>query len=427
VGNGGETANEEGGTRSGADIAALLTNGEFLRVWGAGALLGIVRWLEMLAVGIFVIDLTGSAATVAMVGFMRMLPMLLLGAVAGTLASRFSRRTQMLVGASVAGLFALILGLLALAGTIAVWQIALGSFLTGILWTGDFPIRRTILADIAGPARIGTAMSLESATNHVTRLLGSGLGGLLVGAVGLEGTYLLGAAMYALVVVLLRGIGHSEAGTPGYRSNMLADIVDGFRSIAAHRFLVALLAMTVILNFFGFAYIAMVPVIGRTALHVDAFAIGLLASTEAAASLIASLIFAVLAPRRGLGAIYTVSVLVFMGGVLIFALSPSYWLSLAVMGLTGAALGCFSVTQSTLLLQASPPALKARAMGALVICIGLAPFGMLHMGWLAELLGAPAAVAISAAEGVVAVIAVMFLFPRILMANPPGAEVRRRP
>ena len=74
-----------------------------------------------------------------------------------------------------------------------------------------------------------------------------------------------------------------------------------------------------------------------------------------------------------------------------------------------------------------PPALKARAMGALVICIGLAPFGMLHMGWLAELLGAPAAVAISAAEGVVAVIAVMFLFPRILMANPPGAEVRRRP
>jgi len=66
-------------------------------------------------------------------------------------------------------------------------------------------------------------------------------------------------------------------------------------------------------------------------------------------------------------------------------------------------------------------------MGALVICIGLAPFGMLHMGWLAELLGAPAAVAISAAEGVVAVIAVMFLFPRILMANPPGAEVRRRP
>lgn len=411
----------QGRTTAGSDIAALLADGDFMRLWSGGALLGIVRWLETLAVGIFVIDLTGSAAAVAAVGFTRMLPLLLLGAVAGTMASRFNRRILLLAGAVAAGFFSLLLGLLALMGVIAVWQIALGSFLTGILWTTDFPIRRTLLADIAGQERISQAMALDSATNHVTRLLGAALGGLLLGAVGLEGAYLLGAAMYAVVVLLLRGIARGDAPTSGYHRNLLADTVGGLRVIAAERFLMAVLAVTVIFNFFGFAYTSMVPVIGRTTLHADSFAIGLLASTEAAASLIITLAFAALAPRRGLGALYTFGVLAFMGGALIFALSSSYWLSLAIMVVTGAAWGAFSVAQSTLVLLASTPMLRPRAMGALVLCVGLAPLGMLHLGWLAEHLGAPAAVAISAVEGAVAVIAILVLFPRILRPEPPDA------
>jgi MFS family permease len=412
----------EKGARSRSDIAALLAAGDFRRLWGCGALLNVVRWVENLAAGIFVIDLTGSAAAVAVVGFMRMLPMLLLGAVAGALTSRFRRRTLLLAGVGTAGLFALVLSLLASVGAIAVWQIALGSFLTGILWTSDFPIRRTLMADIAGQERISAAMALDAATTHITRLLGAGLGGLLVGAVGLEGAYLLGATVYALVVVLLWGIRRDEVTASGFHRNLLADTVGGLRVVAAERFLLMVMAVTIVFNFFGFSYTAMVPVIGRTTLHADAFAIGLLASTEAAASLIVTLTFAALAPRRGLGALYAFSALTFMGGVLIFALSSSYWLSLAVMVMTGAAWGGFSVTQSTLMLLVSPPAVRARAMGALAICIGIAPLGMLHLGWLAEHLGAPLAVALSAAVGAVAVIAVMALFPRLIKPDLPRVE-----
>ena len=404
------------------NIAALLADGDFARVWGAGAFLGVARWLETLAVGIFVFDLTSSAAAVAVVGSMRMLPMLLLGAVVGTLATRFSRRALLLAGTAVTGLSALILGLLAMAGAIAVWQIALGSFLTGVLWATDHPVRRTILADIAGQARTGTAMALDATVNHATRLVGVALGGLLVGTVGVEGAYLLAAAMYALVVVLLIGMGRGEAVAPGYHRNLLVDMMGGLRAITAERFLLAALSVTIIFNFFGFAYISMVPVIGREVLHADAFAIGLLSAVEAAASLVVSLVFAALAPRRSLGVIFAFGILFLMGGILVFALSSSYWLSLAVMGVTGAALGSHSVVQSTLMLLASPPALRTRTMGALVLCIGLAPLGMLHLGWLAKLLGAPAALAISAVEGAAAVIVVILLFPRILKPNLPGAE-----
>ena len=227
------------------NIAALLADGDFARVWGAGAFLGVARWLETLAVGIFVFDLTSSAAAVAVVGSMRMLPMLLLSAVVGTLATRFSRRALLLAGTAITGLSALTLGLLVLAGAIAVWQIALGSFLTGILWTIDLPVRRTILADIAGQARTGTAMALEAAAIHITRMVGVGLGGLLVGTVGVEGAYLLGATLYALVIVLLMGMGRGEALTPSFHRNLLVDSVGGLRVLAAERFLVAVLAVKI--------------------------------------------------------------------------------------------------------------------------------------------------------------------------------------
>jgi len=410
-----------GGARPGADILALLADRDFLRVWSAGAVLGIARWLETLAVGIFVVDLTGSAAAVAVVAFTRMLPLVLLGAVAGTLAGRFERRKLLVAGAGVAGLVAALLGGLAHAGAIAVWQTALGAFVIGALWTADFPVRRTIVADIAGTARIGAAMGLESATNHVTRLLGGGLGGLVVGAVGLDGAYWLAAALYAVVLVLLAGLRRADAPpAPGFHRNLLADTVGGLRVVAADRFLLAALAVTVIFNFFGFAYTAMVPVIGRVTLQVDAFAIGLLVAIEAAVSLVASLLLAALMPRRRLGALYTFSVFAFTLGVLAFALSPGYGFSLAVIVLTGTAWGAFSVSQSTLILLAAPPALRARAMGALAICIGLAPFGMLLMGWLGEHLGAPAAVALFAATGAAAVVAVALCFPRLVKPGLPG-------
>lgn len=422
-GNGGDGERRR---RPGADVAALLADRDFARVWAAGALLGVVRWLEALAIGIYVIDQTGSAVAVAVVGFARMLPMLLLGAPMGALTARFRRRSLLLAAVAAAGLAALILASLAMAGAVAVWQIALGSFLTGVLWTADFPLRRTILADIAGPARTGTAMALDSTTNHITRLSGAALGGLLIGAVGLAGAYLLGVVAYAVVLLLLKGLSAGDAPAPGPHRGLWADSLGGLKEVASEPFLRAVLAVTVIFNFFGFAYTSMVPVIGRGALHADAFSVGLLASAEGVASLAASLTLAALTPRRWLGALYTGAVLAFLAGVLVFALSPAYGLSLAVMALTGLSWGVFSMAQSTLMLLASPPRLKARAMGTLAICIGLAPLGMLHLGWLAEYLGAPAAVAISAAEGMIALIALAVLYPRLLRPDLPAGNPSSR-
>ena len=221
---------------------------------------------------------------------------------------------------------------------------------------------------------------------------------------------------------MLAGLRLADKPAPANRIGVLADTLVGLRGITAERYLVAVLAVTAIFNMFGFAYTSMVPVIGRQTLHADAFSIGLLASAEALASLSAALLLATVGFRRYVSVIYVFGVLIFMIGIMVFALSSNYWLSLAVMLMTGATWGGFSVTQSTLILLASPPNIRSRAMGALAICIGLAPLGMLHLGWLAEHLGASTAVAISAAEGTVAMILVMLLYPRILSRELPRRE-----
>ena len=177
-------------------VTSLLRDGAFLRVWLTGGAAGVLRWLELLAISVYVLQTTGSPFLVALMTFLRMAPMFLFGIPAGALADRYDRKRLLLIG------------LLALAGAaarshcsrcqgrIAIWHIAPGTFLNGMFWSTEFPVRRTMLGEIAGPARLSRAMALESATSNATRMVGPALGGVLIEATGLYGVYLLGALLY---------------------------------------------------------------------------------------------------------------------------------------------------------------------------------------------------------------------------------------
>jgi MFS family permease len=71
---------------------SLFRDPSFLRLWSVGAIVATARWLEMLVIGIFVFDVTSSPFLVALMLFLRMLPMGLFGVFGGVLADRFDRR-----------------------------------------------------------------------------------------------------------------------------------------------------------------------------------------------------------------------------------------------------------------------------------------------------------------------------------------------
>ena len=112
----------------------------------------MLRWLELLAVSVFVLEATGSPFLVALLTFLRMAPMLLCGIPAGALADRYDRRRLLIIGLVVLALISAVLALLARSGRLAIWQIALGTLLSGVFWSAEFPVRRTMLGEIAGAA-----------------------------------------------------------------------------------------------------------------------------------------------------------------------------------------------------------------------------------------------------------------------------------
>ena len=158
----------------------------------------MVRWLEMLAVSIFVWQATGSAFLVAMMGMLRILPMGLFGAPIGVLAERVQPRSALTAIVLVSLLTSAALAALAMAGMLAVWHLALASFVNGIAWAADNPVRRMLIGQVVGPARMGEAMSFDVGSNNASRMLGPTVSGLLFAAFGIEGSFVVSSSALPL-------------------------------------------------------------------------------------------------------------------------------------------------------------------------------------------------------------------------------------
>jgi MFS family permease len=409
----------------GAAAASLLADPAFLRVWLTGAIAGVLRWLELLAISVYVLEVTGSPFLVALMTFLRMAPMFLFGIPAGALADRYDRKQLLLFGVLVLAGAAGVLAFLAVQGDIALWHIAAGTFLNGMFWASEFPVRRIMLGEIAGVARLSRAMALESATSNATRMIGPALGGVLIQMVGLYGVYALGALSYLACAVLVLPVAYRSA-TAGSSASLLGMLREGWRFARSQRLIVGTLAVTVIVNLWGWAYITMVPVIGERVLMLSPALIGALMSTEGLGALIGALLVARYDRPQRYTQIYTVSSAAFLLGVLAFALSAWFPLSLALILFCGMGIAGFAVMQSTITFLAAPAAVRSRIMGLVTVAIGAGPIGMLYVGVLADWLGASAAVVVLALQGLLALGLAAWYWPEMRRPVDLYAAARQR-
>jgi hypothetical protein len=412
--------------RVAAPLRSLLTDPGFLRIWIVGALVGTIRWLEVLAVGVYTYQATGSPFIVATMLFARMVPTMLLGAFAGVIADRVNRRHLMMVGLVLMCLVSLSLAALAINDRLVIWHIALGAVLSGIFWSGEFPVRRTMLGEIAGLGRLSAAMGLDSATNNFTRMLGPLLGGALLTTLGLGGAYALGVLLYAVAFISMLSLSFQEnPSTESASVGVLTSISEGFAYIRTNRLIAGTLVITVFVNLFGFSYVSMLPVIGEQQLGLGAVAIGVLMSVEGCGALLGSLCVAAWVRSRYFTTIYMLGSALYLMMILAFSLSP--WYSAAVVFLFAGGLGIafFGSMQSTLIFFTALPRMRTRVMGVLVACIGAGPIGVLHVGLLAEWLGASQAVTIIAVEGLIAIAVAACIWPELRRAPVLPTELGR--
>ena len=395
-------------------LGELLRNREFRLIWLIGAASNTLRWLEILAVGVVVFDMTGSPFQVAFMIILRFLPMALMGAFTGVVAERVNRRVFLILSLVFMLGTSVMLTLLAFGGYLNLWVIGLSVVLNGLFWTTDNPIRRTLLGEVVRPAQIGIAMSLDTVTNSTTRFLGPLVGGIFLEFAGLEGVFLVGAVLYAGALLLACVTQPVSARQHREHRSMFNFLADGIRVLQTNRVLVGVLAITVIYNLWAFPFVSMIPVIGKDVLGLSPLPVGLLVSAEGAGTLIGALLVLLTRSVAHYRRLYTFGLGISLAMALIYSQLGSFLPSGAFLALEGIGAGIFAAMQAALVLLNTPPQMRSRMMGLLSVCVGLCALGFLHIGLLADWVGVQNAVLICTAEGLVALFLVCWTWPEII-------------
>lgn len=404
----------------------LLRNSAYRRLWISGGLDIGVRWLEILAISIYVFDVTGSAMVVATMNFAQMAPMVIFGVLSGAIAGRWGRRRMLLWGTAMVASGLAVLAVLAASGHLQLWHVAMGALLSGIVTASAFPIRRTLIGDTVGAQRASSALALDTVTLNATRLLGPLAGGVLMEWVGLEGAYLLGAMLLCVAALLIRRLPPDEAPAAGASAGILASILEGFAYVRTSGLLKGGLAVTSIMNAFALPFSAMVPVIGKEELGLSPFPVGLLLAGHGLGAVTGAIVISIRAPQN-LARYYAVGTILELAAIFAFPLAPTFALAMAIMIASGLAISAFSATQAALFYVHTPPALRSRVMGLLAIFVGASPFGVLYVGLLASWFGAVPALLLLTAQGAIAMAATFVVWPELWRAvlgqtpAPPSA------
>ena len=368
-------------------------------MWAVGLIYGTVRWLEVLAVAVFVFELTDSPFIVSLMLVLRMSPMIFFGGLIGVLAEKINRRQLLLIGFWGVATSCAVLSLLVLIDEIELWHIGLGAFLNGMIWSADYAVRRTLLGDIAGNNNVGVAMSLDSATTNVTRMLGPLLGGVIYAAIGLQGTYLVGLVLFSSAIYFIQTMTYRPGPALAMGSKFFTDLREGLRYIRSNRVITMVLTVTVVLNLFGVPFLARVPVIGNEELGLNPVFIGMLASAEGGGAVVGAIFATLFAQPGHYRRLFVYGATIFLCGILVFSFSSGFTVSLVVLLIGGLGVAGFSTMQATIMYLEAPPEMRSRILGVLAFCIGASPIGLLNVGWLAEWLGPSTAVAVLASGG----------------------------
>jgi predicted MFS family arabinose efflux permease len=375
---------------------------DYGRLWVAGALTGITRWLEFIAIGIFAYELTHSPPLVALLAMIRMAPYVVLGFFVGALADRFDRRLLMIVATCLLSLTTLVMTALTATGNATYTTVAVVTFLSGVFWTIDMPVRRRLMADTAGPANIATALGFDNATTYATRALGPLIGGTIYQVLGIAGIYALIAAAYLVCLLMALGLGRrSRHATQGEgKAGLMASLSFPMALLLNRRFAI-IMGVTLVHNVCSFPFLTMVPVVSQKDFHLEPYLVGAMSSLEGFGGTAGAIIVGLLASERTLFRYYylgSATMLALMLGLSFYMTVPAAVPALLMMGAAAAA---FTATQYALVHVSSPPELRGRATGVLSIFIGSSMLGHYLAGQLFGTYASPIATRMMAVGGLV--------------------------
>jgi len=390
------------------------------RLFYAGQTTSLIgTWMQNIAQGWLVLQLTNSAFAVGLVAALQALPVLLFSLPAGVIVDGANKHRIILVCQALMLLNALVLTVLVATNRVLPWHVGALAAAFGCLSAIEIPARQSFIVELVGPEDLTNAIALNSSAYNATRILGPAVAGVLIARVGMALCFALNALSYFAVIIGLlamrmpRWVPHP---VPGDR---LSRFREGITFARGDRRVRALIVMTAVFGIFGFPFIVLLPVFARDVLDVGATGLGVMSAWVGVGAVLAALGVAAFSPRVRRGTLVRWSGPAFGVAVILFAAARSYPLALIGLALAGFTMVANNTATNTLLQGLTPDALRGRVMSVWTfVFVGFAPLGSFQAGWLSEHLGAPRAVAIG---GLVSALASAWIWWRYA---PEVGEIR---
>jgi MFS family permease len=391
---------------------SLASHSSFLRFW-AGRVAGTMgNQMVMVAVGWQMYDLTHSAWALGLVGLFQFVPALALALVSGHVADHYDRRHIV----SMAMTLQLVAALVLLLATHERWisrDLILGvSLLLGVARSFQMTAQQALTPLLVPASILSRAMAFSSSGNQAAIIGGPALGGFLYAA-GASVVYVVCAALFVVGASLVWSARYDHRPAP--RAPVTMDtLLAGVRFIRAKPVVLGAISLDLFAVLLGGA-VALLPIYARDILHVGPEGLGLLRGAPAMGALLMSLVLARWTIRSRAGAILFSCVAAFGVTTIVFGVSTSFWLSMAMLFINGAVDMVSVVVRQTLVQLDTPDEMRGRVSAVNAIFIGASnQLGEFESGATAALFGPVAAVVVGGVGTLVVVGLWMRWFPELL-------------
>jgi len=385
------------------------------RLFWFGQLISLIgTWMQSIGQAWLVLQLTHSAWLLGVVGALQFLPVMLLSLFGGVLADRLPKRKVLLFTQSFAMLQAAVLWILVASGHVQIWEVLVLASLLGLTNSLDMPTRQAFVVEMVGREDLPNAIALNSSVFNMARVVGPGLGGLIIAFLGIAPLFLLNAISFVPVIVGLSLIRMNELHALAKRSTTSGEtskqstfqsLREGLSYVVHTPSVLLIIAVIGVISLFGINFNVILPLFATDVLNSGALGFGFLSAAFGLGSLCSALWLA-WGNRKPSVQYLLIAALAFSVLEILFALSHLYVLSLILIAAVGFAMIAFSANSNTALQTVTPDHLRGRVMSVyMVVFAGSVPLGNLFTGGLAHLYGAPIALLVGACLSLVAAIA----------------------
>ena len=363
----------------------------------SGQLISLIgTWMQSVAQSWLVYRLTGSSLLLGSVGFASQFPVFLASPLGGIVADRYNRHRIVIATQTASMILAFILAVLTLTKRVTVPEIFVLAILLGIVNAFDLPGRQSFLVEMVGKGDLMNAIALNSSMFNGARVVGPAIAGILVARIGEGWCFFANAASYIAVIVGLLMM-RVVPPPPRPMASPLAHVIEGFRFVRHTAPIRALLLLVGLVSLVAMPYTVLMPIFADQILHGGARGLGILMGATGVGALLAGIVLAARTGVYGLGRWVTLACAGFGVSLIAFAFSHNFWLSAVLLVPAGFCMMLQMSSSNTLIQSMVHDHLRGRVMAIYAMSlIGVAPFGALFSGVLADRVGAPVTVILGA-------------------------------